>query len=370
MKKVLLIGMLAALLSFAACNGNNENATIPAFVEPELQTTAAAEPPSPPQEESPPTEAEPVTEPPTEYVPAPSPTGTNAHGALHRVSYNNNTAYLFGTIHVGHEEWFPLADIVEYAIRRADIIAVEVAEVAAGSTEGMEDALLQFLFLADGQTWADILPDTHHAHLQEVITAWGMPYEAVNTMNPALLINTLIVGLVMELTELDINASVDFYVTAIANEYNIPIIGLESIEQQSDIIFNPPHDVLLAQIMDFGTPEEVLEFMLSGEMQGMDELAYYYITNNLDAINAGFALEMGAQHDCIAVTYMREIAMNWRSTYYANRIIYLLQETNEPTTFFVAVGLSHIIRSGAGEEFTDIVQQLTLAGFDVERLWE
>ena len=66
---------------------------------------------------------------------------------------------------------------------------------------------------------------------------------------------------------------------------------------------------------------------------------------------------------------MREVIGNWRSTYFANEIARLLRETGEPTTFFVAVGLSHINRSGAGEGFTDIVEQLELAGFTAVPLW-
>jgi hypothetical protein len=62
--------------------------------------------------------------------------------------------------------------------------------------------------------------------------------------------------------------------------------------------------------------------------------------------------------------------MNYRSTYYANVIAGLLQDTEEPTTFFVVVGKSHVVRSLAGDEFTDIVQQLGLLGIEAVPLFE
>jgi len=66
--------------------------------------------------------------------------------------------------------------------------------------------------------------------------------------------------------------------------------------------------------------------------------------------------------------YMIEVLMNFRSTYYAERIAELLQDTDEPTTFFVAVGISHVIREG--EHLTNIVEQLELRGITAEPIFE
>ena len=41
-----------------------------------------------------------------------------------------------------------------------------------------------------------------------------------------------------------------------------------------------------------------------------------------------------------------------------DKIARLLRETEEPTTFFIAVGLSHVIRSKIGEGFTDIANSM------------
>ena len=102
----------------------------------------------------------------------------------------------------------------------------------------------------------------------------------------------------------------------------------------------------------------------------VDEFADYYRNNDFESINYVHSIEQGIDNDCLYITYLREVILNGRSIIYANEIMRLLRETEEPTTFFVAVGLSHIIRSGAGEEFTDIVQQLRLAGFTVTPIWQ
>ena len=299
------------------------------------------------------------------------PTGSNILGALHRVEYGNNVAYLFGTIHGGHPHWFPLADIVEDALRRADIIAVEVDEL--GDLDGFEDVMLATTFLPNGLTWAEYLPETEYTHLVNMMDAWGLAYDDINTMNPSLLVHTLVLTTAMNLADFDatIEASVDAYITSVAAELGLPVIGLESSTQQVDILFNPPFDVMLAHIMTLLPPDELVTYLMYESYElTLDELAYLYENNDFDAINDSFATTLGAHIDDLYVTYMREIVSNWRSTYYANEIMRLLQVTDEPTTFFVAVGLSHINRSGAGEEFTDIVQQLKLAGFEPIPLWE
>jgi len=299
------------------------------------------------------------------------PTGSNILGALHRVEYGNNVAYLFGTIHGGHPHWFPLADIVEGALRRADVIAVEIDEI--GAIDTFEDVMLAATFLPNGLTWAEYLPEAEYTHLANVVEAWGLAYDDINTMNPSLLVHTLVLTTATNLADFDatIEASVDAYIASVAAELGLPVIGLESGAQQVDIMFHPPFDVMLAHIMTLLPPNDLVQYLTYESYElTLDELAYLYENNDFGAINDSIATTMGAHIDNIYVTYMREIVSNWRSTYYANEIMRLLLETAEPTTFFVAVGLSHINRSGAGEEFTDIVQQLKLAGLEPVPLWE
>ena len=294
--------------------------------------------------------------------------GGGIHGAIHRVEYGYNVAYLFGTLHGGHDHWFPLADVVEDAIRRSDVVAVEVEEVA-GETAAMDAALMGAMFLPDGMTWVEFLPEYAYNHIVEMMVAWEIPYEEANTMNPWFLAFSLEMELVSALSALDVSrdASVDAYVAAVAAELGLPIIGLESIEQQMELLFSPPLEVKVAGIKRLMPLNEMAIALLTSVEMTLDQMAYYYENNNLYALAHGWALEMrnDIEAGCVMAAYSRDIIANWRSTYYANEIARLLRETEEPTTFFVAVGLSHIIRSWGGEGFTDIVQQLQLLEFEV-----
>ncbi|MCL2364692.1 MAG: TraB/GumN family protein [Defluviitaleaceae bacterium] len=352
----LTLGLLLVLitLGLAACGRATENADTPYAPTPTYAPSTAT-PTTTPLEISP--------------IPLPYPVDpaqdNRIHGALHRVEYGGNVAYIFGTLHGGRPYWFPLADAVEEALARADVIAVEIAEVGE-SAAAMEAAVMAVTFLPDGATWRDILPDEHYDHMVEMMTMhWGINYANVNTMNPSMLVTQLMMQIALMFADnfdVDFYATVDSYIAQIAAQRGLPIIGLESAQQQVEIMFNPPHEVMLAQIMQLQDPMDMInEFIDSGELT-LDQIAHYYQQNDFTPILRSLALSV--YDDCLYIFYTNAIVHNWRSTYYANEIKRLLRETEEPTTFFVAVGLSHVIRSQAHHSLTDIIQQLQLAGLN------
>ena len=293
-------------------------------------------------------------------------------GALHRVEYGGNVVYLFGTYHSSRTEWFPLSEVVEDALRNSDVLLLEIEELGLGSSGHMaiQQAFRSMQYLPTGLTWSEYLPEDAYNHLVEVLDTWDVRYENVRSVHPLLLVIDLENWLEFSLADLNDTFFdiVDVYIAGRARELDLPIIGLESLEQEIDMFYNPPFEVMLARIMKFKPLEESTEAF--SNWPTLNDYATYYENNDFDSLLSIIAHEAGSRNECLYITYYRDIVFNLRSENFANEIIRLLQETKEPTTFFVAVGLSHIIRSGAGEEFTDIVQQLRLAGFTVTPIWQ
>lgn len=297
--------------------------------------------------------------------------GLGIHGAIHRVEYGDNVAYLFGTMHAWRDGWSPLADVVVEALMRSDVLALEFEST---DSESMDAAHEYAMYLRDGQTWSEFLPRSVYEYFVELMWMWELAYdEETQYFNPQFIVELLFeeIQLAMMQDELQVGTeSVDNYIMNIAQAEGLQIIGLESVMQQIELLYHPPIEVIIDNIMRLPTPREVLMFMAyerdrSSNYGGHDEMARLYETNNIPGIINSFAKSQDRTNESVAAAHFREMVGNWRSTYYAERISELLQETEEPTTFFVAVGLSHIIRSGAGEGFTDIVQQLRLLGFEV-----
>ncbi|MCL2560354.1 MAG: TraB/GumN family protein [Turicibacter sp.] len=307
------------------------------------------------------------------------------HGAIHRIEYGDNVVYLFGSMHVGAPEWFPLADVVEEAMGRADVFAFEFDFTMQSYTMEELGEIVDMLmgegqWLPDEQTLADVLPADIYDNFIYYLPTFGVDYEDVYRQNPV----GLVFGLQSEITielfgDIGVSAmeSVDFYVLNVAMEEEAEIIGLEPTLQQLRIGFAPNEEVLaeagfdaftLEEIMhsvmaDFVSRDEVVEAMRNEELS----LHEYYFRNDLARINELFQVDAETWENPYG-RYMVEVLMNFRSTYYAERIAGLLRDTNEPTTFFVTVGLSHIIREG--DHLTNIVEQLDLLGIEAVPIFE
>ena len=351
MKRLLLL-LLALVLVFGlvAC----ANAPEAAPPNPTSEPAPAADPP-PPAEPEDDEEVEVAAE------------NSNITGALTRIVYGDNVVYLFGTIHAYREGWTPLAAVVEDAIDRADVF---FAEMSGEEMTNMEALVPEVMFLPDGQTWVEFLPAEAYDHFVELMEIWEIAYEEVNTWHPSFF--TLFLKLQISNSfapDVAMVETIDAYVIRRAAERGLPTFGLESAAQQVEILYTPPFEVVVAQVMALGTPDEVAEELVY--VGTMADMAEWYEANDFQAFRDQFVRQFRDidedRHDLI---HMREMLINFRSTYYANRIADLLRDTEEPTTFFIAVGISHVVRAmGGSEGLTDIVEQLGFMGIVAEPLW-
>lgn len=308
--------------------------------------------------------------------------GSDIHGAIHRIEYGDNVVYLFGTMHAAAPDWFPLNAKVEEIMRRADVFAFE----SDLDMENIDFAtilsimpIIEEMHMSD-QTLADVLPSHIYENLVRYIGTFGMTYEEVYNMNPVALAMNLEVSVAGDLmgesgVYYDDQLGVDGYLMDFAARHGVATIGLEPLAQQMRIAFSPNQELLdlvgfsgtLAEIYydtftDFVPRAELVEMLLSSE----DTLYAFYLNNDIQGIIDAMQTTSEEMENAFA-RYMTEVLMNFRSTYYAHRIAELLTETDEPTTFFVAVGLSHVVRSG--DYLTNIVEQLELFGIIADPIW-
>ncbi|MCL2198568.1 MAG: TraB/GumN family protein [Defluviitaleaceae bacterium] len=303
---------------------------------------------------------------PSHVHPEETPRGGVITGALHRIEYGDNVVYLFGSLHGEREGWFPLAYEVEAAMRRSDVFAFETdfTDFAA-----MVEAVGRAAWLPDDLTLDDILTPEEVETYINALRTFGITDENLGDIqreNPVFVSLMFSQMLMLELAD-DIEAgltqNVDSYVLSFAQQFDLPLIFLEPVEQQVTILYLPPVDVIAHVARTMPTMDELLEGFAEADEIGfsLDDMATAYETNDLYLLSDMLApLLVYAQED-IFIAYQRDILYNFRSTYYAEGILSLLQETEQPTTFFVTVGISHIMRSWAGEGFTDIVEQLKLS---------
>src|SRR5450830_1464755 len=82
--------------------------------------------------------------------PAQPDAGSAQHGALFKIQDAHHTIYLFGTIHVGAENFYPLAPRVMQALEQAPAIALEIDP---HNIQAMQAAVLQYGFYPEGRSY-------------------------------------------------------------------------------------------------------------------------------------------------------------------------------------------------------------------------
>jgi len=290
------------------------------------------------------------------------PENPQIHGMLTRIEYGNNVAYIIGSMHAGRPYWFPLADIVEDAMARADVFAFEVdlAEWNNASDELLEH-FNNLQHLPDGTTMADVLPEDILANFQHYLPSFGVAFENVEMLTPAAYARILTNGLLPLTWALELEYSVDFYVLNFALENNKPTFGLEDNFESISRMLDIPMEIQAYALYGFTHMATALDEAVYSSM-GMIEA---YKNQDRDALLAILDIEHDG-YDNPFTRHNNHINFHVRCHIYADGIAALLQETQEPTTFFVTIGLAHII----GGDFGKVLYLLEDKGFEVEALWQ
>jgi uncharacterized protein YbaP (TraB family) len=284
------------------------------------------------------------------------------HGALTRIEHEGNVVYIFGSMHAGEPDWFPLHPMAEAAMTRADVFAFEVdLELLHDMDAETVEALLGLQLLPDGLTLEDVLPSDVFAQFMENFDSYsilGLTYELVSGFTPVAL-TTLLTAIAVEVAGLDLDLSVDGYIHAFAVNNNRDIIAFEEVLGQATLIFDVPLELQAYAMIDFPDLQTLVDATL-------EELNLFeaYADQNMELIwqimNDAYPTDGNPFQ-----LYMHNIMFHQRCHIYADAISNFLQNTEEPSTLFVTIGLGHILGGNAGI----VLELLEEMGFELEELW-
>jgi uncharacterized protein len=234
---VMLVGSNAGLsVAFAQSQSSPVKATTEAKVELKAESKTGSkteyDPTRPNVASTPDTKSESKNEPKGDEKSASSP---EKKSFLWEVKSAKNTVYLFGTIHVGKRDFYPLPDAVEKALADAKKIVVE-ADIS--KTEGLDNISKLIMYEAP-DTLEKKIPSALFARLKTQLTKFKIPVEGAKSMKPFMIGALLSVN---EFTRLgyDMNFGVDAYLIASANKQMKPILELESQLGQIELLTNMP----------------------------------------------------------------------------------------------------------------------------------
>ena len=277
------------------------------------------------------------------------------HGLISRVTYRDNAAYIFGSMHMGRASWYPLHDQVEAAMRRADVFAFET-DISPDAQAEHATLAAPYMFLEDGTTLSDFLPPDIYEAFSETLDTYNVQREVLGPFTPWA-ISLLLMELTADAIGISPAYSVDFYVMGFALEQGLPILGLNPLAHEVSLAFHLSEELqryaaLALQDFDSAT-------------QQMGALTAAYEAQNIPQILYFTRESIAAEEETPLTRYMIDVLHIQRSVEFAQEIIRLLQETEDATTFFVSMGIGHLV----GDDHGNVFRYLAEAGFEIVPLY-
>ncbi|MBM7839800.1 uncharacterized protein YbaP (TraB family) [Alkalihalobacillus xiaoxiensis] len=271
-------------------------------------------------------------------------------GYLWKVTNEETTFFILGSIHLGHEDYYPLAAEIEEAYQSADVILPEVNMLEA---EIDEEELTEMALLDDGSTLDQLLSEETYTDLAAIFEENGMAIEDFNEYKPWF-VESLLSEIINEESNQSAIYGVDLHFLQRAVEDNKEIIELESIEAQYEMLTGFSLDLQIDNLEQY-----VEEF--DEQPEWLDELSYHWIHGNQDSSEEQLVTMLSEGLNAADDEYSDAIN-DERNIEMANSIDELLQQ-NSGQTYMVIVGTAHLVVEPA------IPSELEKKGYEVEKVY-
>jgi len=270
-------------------------------------------------------------------------------GALFKVTNAQHTLYLYGTIHAGKPDYYPLEPRIGKAVAAAPTLVLEVD--TASNPDAVAAAFREHgLFPAGSPGYAG-LPAERRKRLEAAMKRQGIDPAGVAQLKPWVLATMLAVG---DMNKLGVDPAlgVDLHLASLARGKS-RIVELESVQYQAALMNRLPIDIQWRLL------EETLDNMASGrQLREGRELFDAYERADRKAFDA-IARRVEAD-DSVSGKFMREVVLVERNGPMADKLAALLARENNAVA---AVGLMHLL----GKQ--GVPELLRQRGLQVERVY-
>jgi uncharacterized protein YbaP (TraB family) len=271
-------------------------------------------------------------------------------GALFKVTGGGHTMYLFGTMHVGRPDFYPLEPRISGALAHASTLALEVDPTDDPGAVAM--AVQEHAFLAPNSAGYAGLPPAKKARLDRVLKQYSMEPDAVSRFKPWM-VATLLALVDFVKLGYQPQLGVDEQLAQQAHAANKKVLSLESAEAQI-ALFDRLSDAQQWQLLD-----ETLDEIESGrEQKESRELIEAYASADqpgLDAVAARIETDPSE-----GARFMREVLIDGRNPALADKMAQLLAREENTVS---AVGVLHLLGKRG------IPALLRARGLKVERVY-
>ena len=243
-------------------------------------------------------------------------------------------SYIFGTIHMLPEDKYFFTDKMQSALTSTDVLALEVD--MDGVSIGDQMKMAGEMIMPEGKSWSDYMTADEYALVKSAfVDSLGFKEKKMEKYSKIRPI--YVSGLILS----ELLGKVKMYeqeLTSLAKKGKKTIIGLETFQEQMDIVGSIP---LEDQIAD-------LKETTASMVRDYNEMLDAYVAQNLSELKK---LSDDESFDKMEAKLLTERNDRW---------VKAIQEKLNSTPTFYAVGAMHLV----GEK--GLIEQLKAAGYSVE----
>lgn len=252
-----------------------------------------------------------------------------ARGLFYAIHRGTRTAYLFGTIHVGRPDFFPLERRATEALADSSTLVVELDATQA---ETMRAAMRRHALLPDGETLGARLSPPLRTRLAAQLDALGMPQRSIRAYKPWMAALTLTLAGVQQ-SGFDGAYATDGYLIGLARGLHKPVVELESADEQLGLFDTLPRTDQTAFL------DEALRSLENGKLaDDTRALVSAWLAGDARALERLAAVSL--DENPRSGPWMQQKLFVERNYRMAERIERLLADGQSP---FVAVGALHLV---------------------------
>lgn len=270
-------------------------------------------------------------------------------GQLYKISHDGKTSYLFGTIHVGKDGFYPLDAEAARALQTSKALVIELD---IRENDLFQKALVQHGRYANGDVVQNHLAPATMLKLQQALERAGMSLQAVQHYRPWLIAN-LLVGHELDAQGFKRGQAVEYALLAAAQQQDKTVRQLESADYQLGLF-----DALDAHQQEQYLLESLADLANGSAMK--KSLALIDAWNAADPQGINAAWRNATSGNSIAAGFMQRVLLGKRNPEMASNIERIMQQDQ---VAFVGVGLLHLVGDNG------LPQLLKRRGYQVEQLY-
>ena len=274
---------------------------------------------------------------------------------LWKVSDDNSSVWVLGSIHLADSTLYPLAPVIDSAFAHAEELAVEINMNDDEVVKEVGERSAAQGTLAEG-TLRDLLPEDMWNTVDSLCAVWDIPMEMIEKVRPWLAATTLSSYAFMQ-AGLNPEYGIDYVFLDRAAMDGKAIVGLETAEEQISALADTTESDSAGVYYLRTTLREI-----SGFQELIANLMHAWKTGDDDMLR--HLLDDGSEEDTLSLDgkykddFEQRIYVN-RNAKMAESIAGFLREDRN---VFVVVGVAHLAL-----EKDNVIETLRKRGFKIER---